>query len=38
LPRTDLSAWGFGLALAATLLLLAAKLAEVRLSVGDNAR
>ncbi|MBG0802625.1 VWA domain-containing protein [Methylocystis sp. H4A] len=38
LPRTDLSAWGFGLALAVTLLLLAAKLAEVRLSVGDNAR
>lgn len=38
LPRTDLSAWGFGLALAATLLLLAAKLAEVRLSVGDKAR
>ena len=38
LSRTDLSAWGFGLALAATLLLLAAKLAEVRLSVGDNAR
>jgi mxaC protein len=38
LPRTDLSTWGFGLALAATLLLLAAKLAEVRLSVGDKAR
>lgn len=38
LPRKDLSAWGFGLALAATLLLLVAKLAEVRLSVVDNAR
>ncbi|HEY8125789.1 MAG TPA: vWA domain-containing protein [Methylocystis sp.] len=37
-PRTDLSAWAFALALAATMLLLAAKLAEVRLNVGDSAR
>ncbi|MGD9544878.1 MAG: vWA domain-containing protein [Methylocystis sp.] len=38
LPRTDLSAWAFALALAATALLLAAKLAEVRLGVGGRAR